>query len=40
MERDTSHLASMADENGEAARDLSSQVSDLADLIGAFAHRA
>ena len=40
MERDTAHLASMADENGQSARDLSSQVEALGTLLGAFAERA
>jgi len=36
MERDTSSLASMADANGEAARDLTAQVEALGELVDRF----
>jgi len=39
MERDTAHLASMADANGGAARDLATQVGGLRSLIQAFSNR-
>jgi methyl-accepting chemotaxis protein len=40
MERDTAHLASMADENDQSARDLSAQVQALGDALGDFGRHA